>query len=111
MHVFGAVVVGPRPWEDGGVIRIRLTAADLADVHLASSALVEISSSLRTLADPQRHDQHREWVRTVRATGAGRGLSLAEALHEPGRYVPDCLTPRPPPGGPATLPRELAGLM
>jgi DNA-binding transcriptional ArsR family regulator len=91
------------------VIRIRLTPADLADVRLSSSALVELSESLRTAADPARQGSHRAWVDGLREDRARHGLLLVQALHEPGRYVPDFLTLRGS-DGPAAPARELAEL-
>lgn len=79
------------------MLRLHLTARDLAEVRFATSPLWEIVMSSRVLRDAGRHAVHGPWVDEAREALAGTDLSPLTALVPPERktYVPDFLAPPP----------------
>jgi DNA-binding transcriptional ArsR family regulator len=70
----------------------------LARVRVRFNALLELSCSLRTLADPERHPAAAAWAPETRSALRGLDLRPLEAVHEPGRRIPDFMTcPSHPP--------------
>ena len=89
--------------------RLVLGGEGLAQLRIGSSPLVELSCALRLACDPRGGDGALEpWWRAARAALARRPLPLAQALHEPGRYVPDFLASQPQPS--PSLARDLGEL-
>ena len=61
------------------------------ELYVGSSPIVDLSCALRLACDPAGREAGplEPWWRVARAALARRPLPLAQALHEPGRYVPD----------------------
>jgi DNA-binding transcriptional ArsR family regulator len=74
------------------MIRIVLGPDDLARVRVRFNALLELSCSLRALVDPQSHPAAAAWAAETRSAVRGLDLRPLEAVHEPGRQVPDFMT-------------------
>jgi len=90
------------------LIRIAVSPADLADVRLRTSPLVEASAALRLLRRDTDEPALARWSADARAAMRSRSTPLLDALHEPGRYVPDFIPPPPQPDD--VFERELRAL-
>jgi DNA-binding transcriptional ArsR family regulator len=83
------------------MIRITLGPDDLARVRVRFNALLELSCSLRTLTDPAGHPVAADWAARVRPALRDLDVRPLEAVHEPGRRIPDFMS------GPSHPPRPL----
>jgi len=90
------------------LIRVAVTPADLADVRVRTSPLVEASAALRLLRRETDEPVLARWSTEARSALRRRPTPLLDALHEPGRYVPDFIPPPPEPGD--AFERELRAL-
>lgn len=77
------------------MMRIRVSAEDLAHTRFAFSALWETVASYRALRKPEKHPLHLPWMREARAAIAGLDLAVIDALLGPNGCYLDFLTPPP----------------
>jgi DNA-binding transcriptional ArsR family regulator len=91
------------------LIRIRLSADDLARVRMAPSALWETVCSFGVLMSPHQHSVHAPWAGRARRALRGADLSPLLAAVGIGGRCPDYLSP-PPDGPGATFREELERL-
>jgi DNA-binding transcriptional ArsR family regulator len=78
------------------VIKIYLSADDLAEIRFAFSPTWEVvMSAFKTLRDPAKHALHLPWITQARRDLEGRDLELFQALTSTEHYIVDFLTPPP----------------
>jgi len=82
------------------VITLRFDAASLGGVRLAPSPATEVVSWLRVLVSDQGHPLFGDPGPSARWALRHRDVALLAAVLRPGptKYVPDLLSPKPPPG-------------
>jgi DNA-binding transcriptional ArsR family regulator len=77
------------------MIRIHVSAEDLAQTRFAFSPLWETVESYRAILDPGRHALHLPWISWAREELGGWDLGPLAALVRAEGYMPDFLTPPP----------------
>lgn len=78
------------------MIRIYLSAEDLAETRFAFSPIWELGMSLlKAFRDPAKHALNLPWVQEARRAIEGRDLELLLAVTQTKGYMPDFLTPPP----------------
>lgn len=91
------------------MINVPMTASSLAASRFAVSRVSEAIDGIRALSDPAGSGHLRSWLRWARPRIRRLDLSLLDALVRTGGYVPDFLTPPPPPSE-QTLEADLADI-
>ena len=94
------------------MLRVVLTATDLATIRLAYSPLWEVIASVRVVKSPDGHPFHRPWTERARWRLADADLDwrlLSALVPVPGTTISSFLSPPPPVPSP-DLELELAGL-
>lgn len=76
-------------------VHIYLTPGDLAQVRFGFSPLVELSISFKLLMHAGTDARYRRWLDETRRALYGTEFPYLTGLMEPGRYIPDFLTPTP----------------